>query len=267
MRHAQIGPVRLAHDICGVDGSPVLLIIGLGASGGAWVHQIPPLSRHHRVAWYNNRGTGGSEAPARPYTTRDLADDAAGLMDHLGWPEAHICGVSMGGMVAQELCLNHRHRCKSLTLIATRAGRGLPTRDGMIKFLRANMAKKGERVEHLKRLLFPPGYLATANHDRLNKILSADFDELVIPPAHRLAQIQTVMRHDTRRRLHQLAGLPTLIVKPCLDLLIRPEESDELHRLIPDSTVLSFQDAGHGIIRQCPERLNEALLKHFAAHS
>jgi len=266
VRYADLGPVRLAHDLCGVDGAPVLLIIGLGAPGSAWVHQVPDLSRQHRVAWYDHRGTGRSTAPATPYTTRDLADDAARLLDHLGWPRAHIVGVSMGGMVAQELCLAHRPRCLSLALIATRAGRGLPTRDGLIRFLRANLAGQGRRLPHLKRLLFPPAYLASADHARLDRILTADFDQ-PITPGHRLAQIQAVMRHDTRRRLGQLAGLPTLIVKPCLDLLIRPEENDQLHRLIPGSTLLAFPDAGHGIIRQCPERLNQALLGHFASAS
>jgi len=265
MKRFAMGQVDLAYDLCGVEGSrgPVLLIIGLGAPGSAWVHQIPEISRSHRVAWYDHRGTGGSRAPARPYTTRDLAGDATGLLDHLGWERAHIVGVSMGGMVAQELALNHRARCMSLGLIATRCARGLPTRDGLVQFLRANLAPPGKRLEHLKRLLFPPEYLETADHDRLDRILTADFDA-PLPPAHRVAQIQCAMRHDTRKRLHRLAGLPTLIVKPARDLLIRPSESDRLHRLIPGATLYTLEDSGHGIIRQCPGRLNRALLDHFA---
>lgn len=263
MKTAQIGRVALAHDVCGVDGAPVLLVIGLGAPGSAWVHQIPELSRHHRVAWYDHRGTGHTRAPAWPYTTRHLADDAVGLLDHLGWERAHIVGVSLGGMVAQEVGLNHRGRCLSLSLIATRASRGLPAPEGIVHFLRANLAPAGHKLKHLKRLLFPPAYLATADHDRLDRILTADFDQ-PIPPAHRVAQIQAAMRHDTRRRLHRLAGLPTLIVKPGRDLLIRPEESDYLHDLIPGSTLYTIEDSGHGIIRQCPGRLNRALLEHFA---
>lgn len=264
MKHVSIGQVDLAYDMCGVESgrAPVLLIIGLGAPGSAWVHQIPDLSRHHQVAWYDHRGTGETRAPVRPYTTRRLADDAAGLLDHLGWERAHIVGVSMGGMVAQEFALNHRGRCLSLGLIATRCGRGLPTRDGLIQFLRANLAPAGKRLEHLKRLLFPPEYLATADHDRLDRILSADFDA-PIPPGHRMAQIQAAMRHDTRSRLHRLAGLPTLIVKPARDLLIRPSESDRLHRRIPGATLYTLADSGHGVIRQCPRRLNRALLEHF----
>ena len=168
----------------------------------------------------------------------------------------------MGGMVAQELALNHRRRCLSLGLIATRAGRGLPTRQGVIQFLKANLAPRDRRLKHLKRLLFPADYLKTADHARLDKILTADFLK-PIPPGHRLAQIQAVMRHDTRQRLHQLAGLPTLIVKPAKDLLIRPEESDQLHDLIPGSTLYTLEDSGHGVIRQCPGRLNQALLDHF----
>ena len=253
------------YDLAGSNGSPVLLVMGFGFSGSAWRPQVEGLQQSHRVAFYDNRGVAQSQPGPGTYALRDLASDAVALLDHLSWPDAHVVGVSMGGMIAQELALRHRHRVRSLTLIATHAGgrvRTLPTAEGLKLFLRANSASGDARLETLMSLLYPPGHAPEASAVR-----ALYTGGLSAPPKKRtvLKQLAAVLQHDTRSRLHQLSGLPTLVLKPERDILVRPEHSDRIHKAIPGSTLRSFPEAGHGLTAQCASEVNQCLLTHFAA--
>lgn len=251
------------YDLAGTTGSPVLLVMGFGFSGRAWKPQIEGLHHAHRVAFYDNRGVGQSASGSGTYSVRDLALDATALLDHLGWSDAHIVGVSMGGMIAQELALRHRHRVRSLTLIATHAGgrvRTLPTVAGLKLFLRANSADGDARLRNLMELLYPPEHMPNAE-----EIQALYSDVLSAVPKKRTAlkQLAAVLQHNTRPRLHQLAGLPVQILKPARDILVRPTHSDRLHRDIPGSRLVCFPEAGHGLTAQCAPQVNQHLLDHF----
>lgn len=265
-------PHGLHYDTAG-EGTPVLLIKGFAMRGRVWRFQIPSLAERHHVAWFDHRGIGASAelepAVAKRWRMAHMAEDALGVMDHLGFDRAHVVGVSMGGMVAQHLALRAPDRVRSLSLIATHPGgiwAALPTRRGLGCFLRASRAKDYDvRVDALKPLLFPADYLAQpANQAFADRVIREDF--AVEPPKPtRRAQLRAVLRHRAHKHLGQLSGLPTLIVKPAADILIRPGQSDRLHRLIPGSRLLTLDDAGHGVIRQSHAQLNGALLAHFAA--
>ena len=103
------------------SGDPLLLIMGFGGDHLAWVFQVPAFSGKYRVISFDNRGAGQSSVPDAPYSTRMMADDAVGLLDALGVERAHVLGVSMGGMIAQEVALNHPRRVRSLQLHCTYA--------------------------------------------------------------------------------------------------------------------------------------------------
>src|SRR5207248_1692442 len=83
------------------DGPPVLLIMGLGLSGGAWWRTVPVLARRFRVITFDNRGVGRSPSLTYAYTTEAMADDAESVLDAAGIDSAHVYGISLGGMVAQ----------------------------------------------------------------------------------------------------------------------------------------------------------------------
>lgn len=81
-----------------------------------------PLGRDFDLLAYDQRGLGQTDKPAGPYVMADYADDAAGLLDAIGWDNALVMGVSFGGMVAQEFALRHPHKIKRLVLACTSAG-------------------------------------------------------------------------------------------------------------------------------------------------
>lgn len=265
MKHAPIDDAHIAYDTAGDDGAPVLLIMGFAVRGLAWRRQVPGLAARHQVIWFDNRGVGETRARLRPLSMKRLADDAIGLLDHLGHPTAHVVGISMGGMIAQHVALRHRARLRSLSLIATHAGglkAFLPTRVGTRLFVEANRGGKA-RARATMELLMSPEHLETCDTAQLLHDLRIEFGENMSRRG-RLAQVAAMARHDTRRRLHELSGLPTLVMQPAADRLIRSEHSARLAAAIPGARLVTVPVVGHGLLRETPDLVTAALADHFA---
>jgi len=248
------------------SGSPLLLIMGLAVDSQGWMLQTPEFAKHYRTVVFDNRGVGRSAKPAGPYTTAQMAADAVGLLDALDIEEAHVVGISMGGMIAQELALGFQDRLQSLTLVATHGGArvaSLPTPKGMWLFLKGLFGGRKARLKSLPRLLYTDEFIASMGSE-LREHLDI---RLGRPPKLRtvLGQLYAVNRHSTESRLHQIQT-PTLLVRPGRDILIRPTQTDRLAARIPNAEVLRFDDAGHGVTFQKAAELNAALRVHFARH-
>ena len=99
-----------------------LLIMGLGYSHEMWHRTRPAMTEHYRTIVFDNRGVGKSDLPAGPYPLAQMAHDVAAVLDAAGVEQAHVYGISMGGMIAQELALNHPERVRSLILGCTACG-------------------------------------------------------------------------------------------------------------------------------------------------
>lgn len=258
---------RFWYELAGETGSPVILIMGFGISGRAWVPQVQALQQQHRVVIFDNRGIGETETSKTPYGFADLADDTVGLMDHLGFDKAHIVGVSMGGMISQHLALRHPDRVQSLSLIATFPGGSLrhtvPSLKALGLFARANTTKGAPRIAALRKLLYTKGYLEQVQPEAAFSSQNLEVFAVPADTTTRLNQLRAVLRHDTTRELGRIKA-PTLIIKPEDDMLVRPENSERLHTLLPGSTILRLKNAGHGATHQSADAINQALLDHFA---
>jgi len=103
-------------------GAPLLLIQGLGYARWGWDPVVPALAEHFRVVTFDNRGIGESDKPSGPYSARDMAADAAQVLDEAGVEHAHLLGASLGGMIAQELAVAAPDRVERLVLCCTTPG-------------------------------------------------------------------------------------------------------------------------------------------------
>lgn len=260
------GEPGIFFETYGALGPKVLLVMGLGMRGALWRPQIDDLARDHRLATYDHRGIGKSGLPARPFTMREMAFDALRVAGALGWERFHLVGVSMGGMVAQEVAIRAAERIASLTLIATHPGGPsgmVPTALGLRAFASALLGPAAGRPAAFERLLYPDAWLATVDRAALAKRAAAQLGD----PAPRrtvLMQLGAVARFDSRSRLGDITA-PTLVVRPDLDVLVRPAHSDALSRGIRGARLLAYADAGHGVAFQHAVPLSRAIREHVAA--
>jgi pimeloyl-ACP methyl ester carboxylesterase len=102
MPRVRVADIEMFHVEAGT-GDPLVLVMGYTGDHLAWGFQMPVFAEHYRVIAFDNRGAGQTDQPDHPYTTRQMAADTVGLMDALGVERAHVLGVSMGGMIAQEI--------------------------------------------------------------------------------------------------------------------------------------------------------------------
>src|SRR5436305_15127962 len=111
---------HLHYDVVGRrDGTPVLMIQGLGVDSRGWALQRPRLGRKHRLVLVDNRGVGKSQVPPGPYDLLVMAEDAITCLDAAGIETAHVIGASMGGVIAQIIGVTYPERVRSLVLACT----------------------------------------------------------------------------------------------------------------------------------------------------
>ncbi len=258
--------VDLAYEVTGEAGTPVVLIMGLGLPATAWAPQLPALSAKHRVLTFDNRGVGKTRARRGPYRMEGFAEDLIALLDYLEWEDAHVVGVSMGGMIAQAMALRQPSRVRSLTLICTHGGGYAASLDSpkALRWVLAAQAGRGERrFKALQHLLLSPEFRRSAKAEPLKRAMRTNLGPRP-PRRSTMAQFHAVWRFEALSQLHRLAGLPTLIVQGKKDILINPRQSEKLQRAIPGARLVSFPHGAHGLTFELAEPLNRLLLAHFA---
>jgi 3-oxoadipate enol-lactonase len=255
--------VTLFYERHGDAGDPVLLVMGLGGSLDFWEFQTPVLARTHRVCVYDNRGIGRSDKPAGPYDVRTLAGDAVAVMDACGFDRAHVVGLSMGGMIAQELAIRHSDRVGALVLAATYAK---PDDDVKVTATTSALDPKTIDPKQLFKmmmgLVLSPEFIAREKA-WLQALRERALATFVVEGF--MAQLAATMSHDATAELHRIAA-PTLVMKPAADQLIPPRASDELARLIPGSRLMTFEHGSHGFNVEQADKFNRAVLDFLAQH-
>jgi pimeloyl-ACP methyl ester carboxylesterase len=255
------------HYVEAGSGDPLLLIMGFGGDHLAWAFQTPVFAHRYRVIAFDNRGAGQSDVPDLPYTTRMMADDAAGLLDALGIERAHVIGVSMGGMIAQELTLNHPRRVRSLQLHCTMA-----RPDGYMHALIANWRVVRAKVtaEEWMRIvalwLFSPTTYAERPEFVEAIIQTGIANPYPFTLTGFLRQGEAVRSHDTFDRLGKLAA-PTLVSVADDDILVPARFARELAGVVPGARFTTIAGAGHCYFWERADVFNAMCLEFLAQHA
>ena len=241
---ARNGSVELYWESTG-HGPPVLLIAGQGMTMDGWWSTIPVLARSFRVIAFDNRDTGRSSHTALPYSVLQMAEDAVAVLDAAGEQRAHVYGLSLGGMVAQELALHHPDRVEALVLGATSPGGRnavLPAPLPMTFFARAGLMGS----EEAEWAAVPYTYAEATRRLHADRIAKNIKRRLSTPPNAMtyLHQAAAVATHATFERLHNIVA-PTLVMHGEQDLVMPPENARLLAERIPGAELRLQPESGH----------------------
>ena len=244
---AAINGVDIAYKSVGPDDSPaVLMVMGLTGSHRLWGQDIVQglLDNGYRVILFDNRDTGdsarldalgtpvlwwemlknalGFEVNA-PYSLRDMAQDAIGLMDVLNLSHAHVVGASMGGMIAQIIAAEHPQRTQSLVSIMSTTGA-------------PHLPQPEEQAAD--------GLLGIADTEG---DASSELNEMGIYPEAMPRQLMAIVAAGDRSAQVQTIAVPTLVLHGAEDTLLPPPHGEHTHALIDGSTYVVYPDMGHNL--------------------
>jgi 3-oxoadipate enol-lactonase len=267
MTLVRVGDIQLDCERAG-SGPPLLAIMGRSGTYSHWDPSfLADLRRDFEMIVYDHRGVGASTRLDGPISIRQMADDAGGLLTALQIDSAHVLGISMGGMIAQELALGEPERIRSLALGCTYCG--------------------GPGSRHTSREVVERVALAVQSGDR-ERAIRASWEANVSPAfaaddgawqryreislRRRVAlqviaaQTQACIEHDTSARLGEIA-LPTLVIHGTIDQVLPVVNGKMIAELIPHAQLELFDDVGHLFFWERPERSAELLRAHAAAHA
>lgn len=250
--------VAVHHRVDGPAEAPVLLLSGsLGSTLAMWDPQLPELARHFRVVRYDHRGHGRSPVPEGPYEIGDLAGDALGLLDRLGVECAHVCGLSLGGMVAMAMASAAPGRVERLALCCTSARLGPPeTWAERAATVRSEGA--GAVAEAVVGRWLTPAF--AAEHPDLVAELQAMVAST--PAAGYAACCGAIERMDLEPRLSSIRA-PTLVISAAEDPSTPPEHGARIAAAVPGARLVLLEDAAHLANVQQPGAVTGLLLEHL----
>jgi 3-oxoadipate enol-lactonase len=274
----KIGDIEFGYDRAG-SGDPVLLVMGLGTPRIGWFHQFSFLSQTYDVTSFDNRGVGETVAPGS-WTIHEMAADAIGLADSMGYERFHLVGISMGGMISQEVALNYPDRVRSLTLMATSPGG--PESEAMRPEFAAALAipDPAERVRKTTEATFGAKF-RRENPAMMEIILSAvaaqetgvtmlGGDAAGSGQSGFLGQVTAVvswmMEGGTHTRLKDITA-PTLVLHGGDDLLLPIRNGEIIARDVPGARSRFWPDAGHALNVEYADEVNAELIAHFQSAS
>ena len=243
-----VNGVSLYYELAGT-GERLLSISGTGGD----LRQKPGVAdglvgRAFEVLSYDQRGLGQSSLPPWPYAMSDFADDAAALLDALGWDDCLVLGISFGGMVAQEVTLRHPERVRRLVLACTSAG-GAGGASYPLQEL-GNLSPEEASARRMELLDARWDEAWREDHPEMVALIADRMPSRAgETPAQGLTnQLAARAGHDTSGRLGAIA-CPTLVCGGRFDGIAPPANSEFLASAIPDAQLQMF-DGGHPFFLQ-----------------
>lgn len=245
------------------EGAPVLLVMGLAYPAASWFRQVPALvAGGHRVLTVDNRGCGGTGlAPGAPYTVELMTDDLRAVLDAAGEASAHVVGISMGGLMAQELALTSPERVRSLVLMASHPGmaHGVWPQE-VFEFLGARATVPAQDQPEFS---IPFNYAPATSRVVIEEDWAVRKDGTAGPEGY-AAQGGTALWSGWER-LPSLA-VPTLVVAGDNDRLVVAANAQKIADAVPDAKLVIVEGANHVLTTDQPEQVNQLLLDWMARH-
>ncbi|HMD16984.1 MAG TPA: alpha/beta fold hydrolase [Terriglobales bacterium] len=245
------------------QGTPVLLIMGLGYTSVMWHRTRPALSEHFRTIAFDNRGVGRSDVPPGPYSIATMASDAAAVLDAAGIDRAHVFGVSMGGMIAQEFALQYPARTRSLILGCTAAGGPSAVR-AESKVADVLMAR-GMTPEQARDAILPYIYDAATPRQKIDEDIRVRQPWLPTPAGY-IAQLLAILAWESYSRIAQVTA-PTLVIHGKSDALVPPGNGELIAKRIPGARLVLLEHASHLFLTDQPEEANRQILEFLLSNA
>lgn len=230
-----------------MSAEPLLLIMGITAAGSVWEPHLAEFEKHFRCIVGDNRGVGQSDKPAGAYSTDEMADDYAGLLDELGIKKAKVIGCSMGSTVAQKLAIRHPEKVDAMVLMCPWA-RCDNAAKGIFQHIMACKAHLNpkEFTRYMQLLIYSKTswddekVVTELAEERKNAHLDSNPQ-----PLHGLVgQAHACINHDA------LADLPkiyqkTLVIGGIEDIFTPVWMAEEVTNAIPNAELFLYEKAGH----------------------
>lgn len=238
---------------------PVLFIHGLSTDHTIWEKQVAAFMKERPVVTVDVRGHGRSARPAGDvYEIADHTGDMLGLLRQLGYPRTHVVGVSMGGMIAQQMALRSPELIASISLVCTSCE---PPKEGATLEWRLGVFDKADTLE---------GYYRPVLDRGLGKSMPAALRDYMYQLAiHNSRDVQrtgmiATFSYNARDEIGRIS-VPTLVVGGAEDGSIPPHLSEQLAAIIPKARLEILPACGHGPYFEAPEALNKALANFIAS--
>ena len=269
----EVGDVRLDAHLDGPEhGEVVLLVSGLSRQRIEWPAALPAAlhAAGLRTLTVDNRDVGRStkleDAPGDgpPYLLADMAADHAGVLDHFGIEQAHVVGVSMGGMIAQQLAIAHATRLRSLTSIMSTTGSpavGRPTDEAMAVLLRPAPTERDAYIERTVESAHVIGSPGLVDDEAVRRRAAAAFDR-AFHPRGVLRQMQAIMASGDRTEALAEVRVPTLVIHGTDDPLVTVSGGEATAAAIPDARLHLIESMGHDLPLSILPEVVGALVAH-----
>ncbi|MGA9569304.1 MAG: alpha/beta hydrolase [Candidatus Acidiferrales bacterium] len=243
------------------SGEPLLLIMGLSYPSYMWHRTRPFLAQNFRTIAFDNRGIGQSDVPEGVYPIAQMASDAAAVLDAASVPSAHVFGVSMGGMIAQEFALQYPQRVRSLILGCTNAG-GPHVVNAAPEVLQILM-RQGMTPEEAKEAIIPFIYDAGTPHARIDEDMVIRMKWYPTPQGY-FGQLQGILAWEAYSRIAQIKS-PTLIIHGETDQLVPVANAQLIAERIPHAKLVLIPHASHVFETDQPGVANRAIMEFLSA--
>jgi pimeloyl-ACP methyl ester carboxylesterase len=264
MPKIKVNDIQIYYEVHG-EGFPLIMIMGWTGNVDWWDRRlIHELSKKYKLVIFDNRGTGRTDISDMKYTIKLFANDTAGLMDALGISRANVFGVSMGGMIAQELVLNYPEKVEKLILCSTHCGGTKsvpPSQKALDMFIVDESALSPEQIARMTiPLLFTEDFIK--NYPDLIELAIKRMLRVPISNEAFMRQLNAITEFDTYERLAQIK-VPTLILHGKRDILIPPENGSILAKAIPNAKLVYFENSAHELIEEM-EKVISVILDFLA---